>query len=773
MLFPLLLGGVCLGFGQLVARVAGVAIPAPLLLPAGLAAVIVTGSFTTAVPALAPTTVWVVGIGAVAGLSLVPRRRPGTDALLALAAAVATLVLFGAPVLLTGEPTFAGYVKLDDTATFLAFADHVLDHGRDVSGLEPSTYEATLSLNIANGYPIGAIVPLGVGARLLHTDPLWLWQPLLSFGAALLTMALFALVRPVAPRPAVAAIVATLATSSAVFYAFAQWGGVKEILAIPLLAVAAATLPASAARPRAAIAPAVGVAGFLSVTSIGGIPWVAPVALAYVIVSRHDLLRRTLVGFAAVGVATLPTLVDAFDFLRRDNVASLRASDELGNLARPLRVRQVLGIWPTTDFRFDPAASVPTLLLIVAAAIGLILGLVLIVRRRAWALCALLAGATSGLLLVTVLGSPWLEAKATAMASPVVVAVALLGLVSTSSDWWRPTLVGLAVLVGAGILWSDVQSYRGAWLGPHDQLAELEQVGERFAGQGPALMTEFQPYGARHLLRRLDAEGASELRRRPVPLRDGRILDEGEFADTDELEVGELTRSYPLLVLRRSPVASRPPGAYALVWRGDWYEVWRRTRIAAPHLALGGPLHPAAVPNCRAVEAFAVMGPVNTRPVTPTRRASVVAPIPDDLPQGWISSGPGTGLAAPAGSAPVRLRIRVPRAGFYGLWLGGSIAGSLHVALDGRAVSVLDRHINQVGMWRHVTDVRLDAGAHSVELQPRRARFAPGAAAGPFYLGPVALAEAIQGSLTAEPPNRARLCGRALDWIELRLMSPS
>ena len=44
-------------------------------------------------------------------------------------------------------------------------------------------------------------------------------------------------------------------------------------------------------------------------------------------------------------------------------------------------------------------------------------------------------------------------------------------------------------------------------------------------------MTEYQPYGVRHFLRRLDAEGASELRRHLVALRGGGSLDKGAYAD--------------------------------------------------------------------------------------------------------------------------------------------------------------------------------------------------------------------------------------------------
>ena len=47
---------------------------------------------------------------------------------------------------------------------------------------------------------------------------------------------------------------------------------------------------------------------------------------------------------------------------------------------------------------------------------------------------------------------------------------------------------------------------------------------------------------------------------------------------------------FPLLILRRSPVASRPPANYRRAFVGRYYEVWRRTGSpkVARHLPLGG-----------------------------------------------------------------------------------------------------------------------------------------------------------------------------------------
>ena len=81
----------------------------------------------------------------------------------ALGTAIAVFAVFAAPVVLSGEATFAGYIKLDDTATYCAMTDRVMEHARDLAGFAPSTYEATLATTLAVGYPTGALMPIGIG----------------------------------------------------------------------------------------------------------------------------------------------------------------------------------------------------------------------------------------------------------------------------------------------------------------------------------------------------------------------------------------------------------------------------------------------------------------------------------------------------------------------------------------------------------------------------------------------------------------------------------
>ena len=605
--FPLALAGIALGCGLALDRATGGGIPGPLLLPAGLAVSTVVAAFTTlsgrTAELTAPALVGLAVLGA--GLAI-GRARACRPDLYAVACAVAAFLAVGAPVLASGQPTFTGYVKLDDTATFLALTDRLLEHGRDIEGLAPSSYEATLAVNLVQGYPTGALLPLGAAAKIVGTDPAWAFQPYLAFLAAMLALVLYALAGTLLRDRPLRALTAALASQPALLYGFALWGGVKELYAAAALALVAATVATAYEGPRAAIVPGVGVAATILALSPGAVVWLLP-GVVFLLAAPS---RRARLGAAAAATAalalSLPALLEAGRFLRQDNRVSFRDGEELGNLLAPLDPVQLLGIWPTGDFRIDPADPGTTYAVLAVSLGACMLGLYFAYHRKATGVLLYAAFCAVGVAVVSSLGSPWLEAKSFATASPAVLLLALVGGARLLEARRREALLALAVIAG-GVLASNALAYREASLAPRAQLGELERIGHEFAGAGPALMTEYQPYGVRHFLRSLDAEGASELRRRPVPLRDGRLLDKGEVADLDAFAPATLL-VYRTLVLERTPEASRPPASYSLVWRGSYYDVWMQGRgapVVIEHLPLGDAATPAARAKCADVRRLA------------------------------------------------------------------------------------------------------------------------------------------------------------------------
>ncbi len=752
LVFPLLLLVLSLGCGLLVQVVAGGHLPGTLIVPVGLAGLVVVSLFATMTGTTASLAAPAVVASAVVGLLLAiggPRPRIGW---LALGAAVGVFAVYAAPVVLSGEATFPGYIKLDDDATFLANLDRVMEHGRSLDGLEPSSYLATLQPHLARGYPLGAVMPVGVGRELVGGDSLWLYHSALAFTAAMLALALYQLATNIVPQRWLRALAAFVGAQSALLYGYALWGGLKEVAGAAAIALTSALVwPAirERPRPRAFFPLAVSSAWLLGVLSSGAAIWLLPALGAAVIMTllarpRGEGVRAVTCFVAFVVVLSLPTLVAAPSFLAN----RIFEFDYLGNLLRGLEVAQLAGIWPTGDFRFTPAREGVTYALIGLTAAAAAAGFAWALHRRAWSLPLYSAGAVASCVVFFPFVTPWIEGKALAMAAPVVPLAALAACAPLFASGRRVEGVVLAALVTGGVLWSNVLAYHDVWLAPRGQLAELETIGKRFAGQGPALMTEFQPYGVRHLLRKLDAEGASELRIRQIPLRNGQLLPKGGYANIDEFDPAAVG-VYRTLVLRRSPLESRPPSDYQLVSSGRWYDVWQRPEPAPAnvleHLPLGDGVQPAAVPDCAEVERLAGLAGQGGRIAAVIRRPGVVSELGTD-----------------------RVTVTVPAAGRYGVWVGGSIRGKLQLVVDGTRLPAVRHHLDHPGQYTELGEVDLAAGTHVVTLRYSRGGLRPGTGGPEFPIGPLVLSlTSADLPVTIVDSERARsLCGERLDWVE-------
>jgi hypothetical protein len=781
LIFPIVLGLLSLGWGCLVAVLARIRIGGALLLPTGLAAIVVVAQFATLWDSTSDLATPVVVGGAIAGLAARRRDvRPSVDPWAAFTA-VAVFGFFAAPVVLSGEPTFAGYIKLDDTATWLAMTDRIMDHGRTLDGLAPSTYELTLKNYLATGYPVGSFLPLGVAGELVGQDRAWLFQPYLAFLAAMLGLCFYSLcAKVVAPRAA-RALVATIASQPALLFAYSLWGGVKEVAAAWILGLFAALLVTAITpgpdedRPRTLLPVAIASAASLGILSIGGAVWLAPALAVAVVVLWHArgmfvALRRAAVFLAMSAVLAIPTLVSAKVFLRGGE--TLTSNEELGNLVRPLRSLQFFGIWPSGDFRADPTELGATRILIVVLVIASVGGLVWAWSRRATGLLLYVWTATAGCLIVTLLGSPWVDGKALATASPAFVLAGLVGAAALGRRGRRIEAVVVAAVIAGGVLWSNALAYHEVNLAPHDRLAELERIGKRIAGEGPTLMTDYEPYGARHLLRDADPEGASELRHRVVPLRSGQPLQKLGTADMDQFQTDGLL-VYRTLVLRRSPVASRPPSPFRLVSRGRFYEVWQRPEPSpgriAERLPLGSRFQPSARPQCGELARLARHAGRGGQVAAVEREPAIVIPLARlSHPLRWQPAANDTAILYPRGAGAVSAVANVVRPGRYGVWVGGSFRGSLEATVDRKRVTTLRHELSHAGQFVPLGSLPLSRGRHMVTLRYDEPVMRPGSGGPPFELGPLVLArDTIDAPVLRLPARRARsLCGRRLDWVE-------
>ena len=124
--FPVVLGALSFCCGLLVEWASGLRLPGTLVVAVGFALLVVAASLATATGFTASLTVPLVVALAVAGAGLgLPRGMPRPDGW-ALTAAVGAFAVYAAPIVLSGAATFAGYITLDDTSTWLALTDRVM-----------------------------------------------------------------------------------------------------------------------------------------------------------------------------------------------------------------------------------------------------------------------------------------------------------------------------------------------------------------------------------------------------------------------------------------------------------------------------------------------------------------------------------------------------------------------------------------------------------------------------------------------------------------------
>jgi len=785
--FPLVLAVLSAGLGLLVERAAATRLETSLLLPCGFALMVVVTSLATAGEGTARFATALVLVLAGLGFVLGARGRAWAVNPGGAAAVLGAMAVAAAPVVLTGEAGFAGYTQLDDISTFLALASHAIAHGRDVAGLPPSTYEAALAVNLNAGYPLGSFVPLAAVRPIVGQDLAWLWQPYLTYALGMLALCLWALARPAVRSPRLRALAVFVAAQPALLYAYALQGAVKEVPTAALAALAAALCARLLRKPdetRLAIPLGVSAAALLCVLNVGAAAYLGPLALAAALAAAvwhpraPSYLRRLAAagGWTAVVVFLLafPVLVVTSSFATAGG-SLLQNKTDIGNLFHPLDWKQVFGIWPAGDFRNGIGQGEGLALALIAVLAGAaLLGAWTTSRRRAFAPALFAAATVGGLVGLSSLGSsPWVEAKALAIASPAVVLLAVLGACALLESPRRALGAAAIAAIAGGVLWSNWLAYRDVKLAPRDRLAELATIGDRFAGQGPAMIDEYEPYGARYFLRRMDPEAPAELRRRVVPLRIGGALGKNQWAPLDQFQLAALL-DYRTIVVRRSPAESRPPAVYAPRWSGRYYDVWQRparprSRVLTD-VAFGDALNAGERPPCRQVRRLARVATRRHATLTAAVRApAVVADLATAIRPPWpLDPGPPTTLH-PTRPGRARTTVTVPTAGVYDAWLRGSFGRGMEVSVDGRRVGSVRDERSFAGQWIRVGVVSLRAGTHRIELRYPGGGLRPGDGQQPQDVGPLALAPRTPrpALVRVAPAHATELCARPLDWLEV------
>jgi hypothetical protein len=788
-LFPLVLLAVCLGCGLGVERICGWRLPGTVILSIGLALVIVAATLMTYRASTAPYTTALVVVLALAGyaggMGRLRLLRPDPWAL---AVAVGVFAVMAAPVVLSGNASFLGYFILNDTAVHFALIDQLLAHGRDLSVVPPSSYQAVLQSYVSTDYPIGSQVALGALRPLVGQDIAWIFQPylatILSFGA----LALYELLGGVVRSRALRATCAFVAAQSGLLYAYYLEASIKELATtwIITLTVVMVVLTLRERLTLRRIVPLalVAVAGF-DVLELAIAPWLGiPLAVFAVLAgwrSRHVIATASkgrLVLASAVSLALLaaiasPIIASARTFF---DVASgvLTENGQLGNLVTPLVRWQMLGIWPSGDFRFPVVAHYRIVYALLGIALlSAMLGTVWLVRRRAAGPLLMLVSGTIATVYLFGRASPYAEGKVMAIFSVTVVLTAMLGAAALHDAGRRLEAWLLAALLAGGVLWTNVEAYRGASVAPRARLQELGSIGARFSGQGPAFYNLADEF-AIHFLRGVAPADPALSPPMPRPGLPPRAPSELRAPwDPDELQEAYV-QGFRLLVLNRSPRTSRPPADFQLAYRGRYYDVWRRT--ASPqvleHLALGNGLEPTSVPSCTTVVRLAARARAEHARLAYATRAPAAALVPTQAlrPDNWgeVSGDPYT-LIPRQEAGMISGGVRVSAPGLYDVWLQGAFSDRLTVRVDGREVGTASDQMGTPDQVVPIARVYLRAGEHAVSVAVPTAGLAPGGTLVNQTVGPLMLAPAAEPEPVAQiAPAQARtLCGRSLDWIEI------
>jgi hypothetical protein len=820
-LFPLVLAALGLGWGRLVELASGARLEGALLIPVGLAGALVVAGTVTGFDAIAPATVTLTAVGGAAGLALALRGRcwPGGWPLLA---ALGVLLVYGAPVLLSGQATFLGFRKLDDTGGWFNIIDNVMSHGRSVAGLADSTYRLTF-VEPGPAYPLGAFMLPGVARALTGIDIAWVFQPYLACCGAAVALSVYALIGPLVRSPRLCALLAFLGAQPALLYGYSLWGGIKEMTAAFLLATGAALAAALMARRPASwreLIPLGLTAGALIQTvGAGAAGWVAPALLFLVGVwlwKEHG--PRHARGVAASGgwlvaitaVCVLPVWIVLSDFFsNKGNLINILFSSgqsthvKLANLINPLSAWQLAGIWPIGDFRLT-APTVQSALWIGLTLISAAFALLLAVRRRSFGVPFYVAVALIGSGVVYFSGgTPWVTGKSLAFSSPAVLVAALAGAGMlwgarrAAGPGGLARRIGAALMIaalGGGVLWSNALAYHDVSLAPRAPLRELQHIGKLVAGKGPTFMNSYEVYADAHFLREGAPVEPADYRDVTLPLSDGVALTKPAWADLDSFPLSTL-EPYRSIVTRRSPAESRPPSIYSLIYSGRYYQLWQRpaqpTRQILEHLPLGESntlpycgaaqngtnqplcsMNPVVVPSCAVVQRIARRAAGEGATLVAYQHPKPTALRGDEVrwPAAWFH-GVEEHTLVPTASGSAIAHIRVASAQRYELWLGGSFQRGFEVSVDGRQVGTVHNELNVFGEYVPVADVFLTPGVHTLTFTYPHASLAPGSGLGEYTdLAEIAL-EPLQS-----PPRRllkvalaqARtLCGRQLDWIEI------
>lgn len=728
----------------------------------GIAVMLLVCSLAVRLPGHGTSAAFGLVVAALAGVLVARRRGAGRVPTEVLTVGILTLAMASLPFLANGRVEALGQSFNEDFAFHLDWAWSLVRQG-DATDLAPAGYP--LAPHALAG-TVGVLTGAGVQAGFLG---LLLAVPVLTALAALGALD----VLPGRLR-IVAAVMVGLPYLAAAYLA---QGAFKEPI-MALLTLGCVLCLRDLDRRRITATRAAGELTLLSAAalysfSFAGLAWPAMAVGCYLALSLarsrriprfadlRPALAPALVAGAALGLAVALESSRLLLFFSSPTgklgLGGGGGGDRGGNFVGQISPAEVLGVWPSEDFRLRPLTDTPWWrAAVLLAAVVALWGAVRWARRRDPLVPAAAAGALVLYFVARETTIPYVSAKALVVAAPLVMLVSLGWLLGAEPSALGRRLgwgaVAAVVLVSTSV--SSAMTLRAARVRGGQGARDLRELRGRVAGSSVLFLARdaFVAYDLRGA--RLSTVGfplpqpVSEVRIRPAKRGPAPTA-----ADFDSIEPAALAR-FRYVVTPRGALASTPPRSFRAVHANRTYVLWRRVGPMGPRSVLPDEGDaPGAVLRC---------GPRGRRAAGRGIAATRPAPVTGSLGAWRRVSGSRAlriGLFS-VGSTETRWKqvLRL-HAGPWRLYLQYTSPAALEVTA-GAARATLPAHLTDLATMWPAGRVEASGGRLTVTVRVRpgnvlaRDRFA---LLGRLIAAPV-------GPRPRELPI-GRACGRYVDWL--------
>jgi hypothetical protein len=668
----------------------------------GISALLVICGIAVKLPGHAVTAAAITGVALVGCFLVFSRTRlpAGTVRVGAVLAVIGAALVVAIPFATSGRVGILGQGLVnDDMASHLLFTEWITSHAGPTPDL------------IKDGYPLGPHAIVAATAKVSGASLIEAFAGLTGAIAVLLALTAYGVLGGIRGWLRVPA--AVLAASPYLAAAYLAQGAFKEpLLALALLGFALA-MPAlrgiwsgSGGSVRVVIPLGVIAAGTIYNYSFPGLAWLLGAAIIWMLVialREHDLrLRERLRGARsaiALGVglpivAALPEIfrLASFSSFKAFNPSGTGPTVGFGNLRQPLNPLEALGVWPSGEFRITPANSTtPEIAFYLGALLALVAfawGLGRALSRRESALPSALLAATLLYLASLALGTPYTQAKALAIAAPLIMVVALRGLLSADSlpgeeadvpegggaAWWPPRLVrpltGFAVPLltlafAAAAAFSTLLPLRQAAVGPDYHLQEMLRIRPIVDGQNVLFLgrdnfVSWELIGSEvyaPITNHYDVEEVHPLYR---------ATDLNAKFDWDNVPPFVMNKFKWVVTTSAAMQSQAPPGFVPRLRTGDFI-LWHRDHPVGQRRTLYEPINPGAPLDC---------GNPEQAPITKVDGTATVFTVQPVIGKIWSPS------PALTQTKPAHMRLYLTP-GHWDLSIQYASTQPLHVTADG------------------------------------------------------------------------------------------